>query len=858
MAAAAHLEQDAEELSLAQRWERWWKLDEDLAEGGEGPTRRIAEAREVLALLEATLDEVGERDGIQVHWLLMRQVVRMSLLDVELARAIEASDARGRLRRALRDASLAPFGGWLEGQAVNVLVADGRHAEATAWIEEALPLYADAPEAHAHILTLGADVWRTRGDHATALRLLKEADRELAGLATQEPRSAAWTARCRSLGVRVQVETQLGRLERALEISAEERALAGLAWTDHGGGQEPVPEEVDEARYRYLDILTGVGNYPAVLSTVDRFLGRGLPNEEHRRELEFFRAKALTGLELREPGRVPQARAILEGLLVDEGAWEDRANLMIWLARLDRVEGDLEAMAARVAELEQVLEGVPAGSGSGAVARLSAAARALKAAHARLAGAEPSALEWHLADLEASLDDVLLAWSAAPRLTGGVGFLHDIRKRDLLGELVEQALALGDPDRALEQLLRVQAQGGLARSLGVPVPSLEQLRSRLVEGGGVLLYLPTLEVTHLLVVDREGIEHHRLARARDLRESVRTARVELLGGRAAGPAMATLTNELLPLPVQQRMSSWSHAYLSGTEYLEEPPFALLPFDGSTLGRALGLASAPSLPLAVHLTSPAAEVPPPVTDGVFELFLGPPVAAGASDQYRDLPSLEFGESAWDELVAGLPSGSAVRTVGAEASKQALVAKDLGSARVLHLFCHGVHDVERDLPAGLALAGTGADDGLMWWSDIEALEVPELVVLAACGGARGPGRQGEDGAQHLGGAFLRAGAKAVLLSRGDLEASTTLEMMATFQAHLVRGRSPMEALRLARDEQARTRGARVESGELFLLGVAHRPLFSPAPDQGKGPAWPWLLGAGAVAGAVLAARRPRTTS
>ena len=93
--------------------------------------------------------------------------------------------------------------------------------------------------------------------------------------------------------------------------------------------------------------------------------------------------------------------------------------------------------------------------------------------------------------------------------------------------------------------------------------------------------------------------------------------------------------------------------------------------------------------------------------------------------------------------------------------------------------------------------GGTSGLTTCDDVERnLELSGLVVLSACGTALGPKRLGDDDLAHLGGAFLRAGAAAVVLSRSQVGYGPTLELMEGLHARLAAGDPPAEALRRAR--------------------------------------------------------------
>jgi hypothetical protein len=88
-----------------------------------------------------------------------------------------------------------------------------------------------------------------------------------------------------------------------------------------------------------------------------------------------------------------------------------------------------------------------------------------------------------------------------------------------------------------------------------------------------------------------------------------------------------------------------------------------------------------------------------------------------------------------------------------------------------------------------------------------------------------RRGDDGIHHLGGAFLRAGASAVILSFADLEYHSTLKLLASLHRNLAAGCSPARALRRARQEMAsqpRTDWPYLHS-LVQIRGPAQRSLF-----------------------------------
>ena len=187
-------------------------------------------------------------------------------------------------------------------------------------------------------------------------------------------------------------------------------------------------------------------------------------------------------------------------------------------------------------------------------------------------------------------------------------------------------------------------------------------------------------------------------------------------------------------------------------------------------------------------------------------------------------------------------------------------------MLHVLTHGVFDRGRERPSGLVLspdAGDAQASGLFWCAGAEALPAcSPLVVLTACGSAAGPERVGDAGASHFGGAFLRRGACAVVLSHDDLAHEATVALMETFHVELAGGASPAEALRAARAELATSSRWRdpFYRDLIHATGLAHVAPFAGA----RGPAdrasgerrgesarrTPWLILAAAASALVAA--------
>jgi hypothetical protein len=185
---------------------------------------------------------------------------------------------------------------------------------------------------------------------------------------------------------------------------------------------------------------------------------------------------------------------------------------------------------------------------------------------------------------------------------------------------------------------------------------------------------------------------------------------------------------------------------------------------------------------------------------------------------------------------------------EATEERLAAMSLEGVRVLVLFAHGatrrvdrtVEDGTEDSenlierPATLVLSPSDGHDGLLGPDEVEQIAWPGLVVLSACGAAVGPARYGDDGIQHLGGVFIRGGAKVVLLTRADLEVASTAALTAAFLENLVqRSLAPARALQEARRSVAATANWEhpFYHSMLQVVGDGHHPVFEGQPGAGN---------------------------
>ncbi len=666
----------------------------------------------------------------------------------------------------------------------------------------------------------------------------------------------------------------LGLLDlAAMDLDEEERRAADLGENAHA--------RATLVQHR-LEYLLAIDDHERVVEIADELLSDPL-HPDFVGQIGKLRAFALVETSRRDPEVRAKAVAVMEELLRIAEAGErgaptpqDELHLELFLAMLQLEAEDHGAAERWLARAGARIEDLRRDGEENVRTRLAVLHDSLRGYHRIRSGATGEAGERALEEMRAAFDRLLAEWRSVPPRPGGIGFLWFSHKQLILEYLLRATLLVEGPEegaaRALEDLLRAQAQGSLARRLGAPESArLSEVRRSLLDPGhGLLVYLPSPERGLVFAVDRERILVADLAPRVTLLEARRAFLAEVTRspadgapagmGNAASRDMAAL---LLPDPVRTAVREWEGITVVGLDLLGWIPFEALPFPGE---RPLGLERAvdalPSVPLGLHLVG---REEARAAAGEF-LFLGAPTPtpeARARYGIEDLSDRLRPEHL--ERMNRAAGRHVLRShVGREATARRLAGGALDDVAVLHLLTHGVFDPRgaephtlRERPAALVLTAASAeDDGLLRCEDVEALEhMPPLVVLSACGAARGQVRQGEDGANHLGGAFLGAGAATVLLSGADLDFDATLELVTRFTEHLVGGNAPpARALQLARRDlvEAHPEWAHpYYHGLMQVVGLGRQPLrLSPAPAPAES-GWKTPLAAGVVLGVLVLA-------
>ncbi len=790
-------------------------------------------------------------------------VTRLAAANVERLFALETDERMSDAARRAKEPEL-----YLKAA---IVVADRLRdrndvAAATARLERASAEGSLSTLVFPMLLVKRAELCWHAGAYDEALALLVEAEERVAAV---EPlvRNDAVKARflrqteCLRVGVRGQVFLSQGKPDRAGRDvrDALEAAAALRDGTVYFG-----------AVVRQINYDLAVENAEGALARADAALASvGESRESTRAQLLVRRGQAFTELSRDDRSVLFAARdALREALASPAITASESTRAALALVDVEIRAGELEAAAARLAAIDR---GTAAGlHATGQGLRLQLLRASLAAALALARGDDRDRLARSREELQAVYDDWLDEARAGPRDEDGKSFLFFGAPRRLLSELIRITIALDGEGagvvRAFELLLRAQELGTVTFARGGRVGSVTNARERLADGEGILVFLPAPDRSHLFVLDARSLTHHEIAA--DMR--IFEARKEFIGLVARRPPLdatlrerrdlglasagARLRDLLLPRDVRRTVRSWTKLTIVGIDLLGTIPFEALPDeDGRALGLGIALRYLPSIPLDHRLTAAVGRAG--ATDFDVFLFAAPRHSEEVATRWPRLEPLEFGREQRWRLTRAYDLDRIAEAIGPEATGGVL-SRDAGRADVVQIWTHGLYLDELTRPAALVV---GVDElfprGILTCSDAERLGVGRLVVLSACGAARGPVRRGGDGVSNLGGAFLVGGASTVVLPSCDVDEAATLALMERFHVHLRDGGPPSAALAAAR--RALARDPRFDDPYYYALvhvvGAGHDAVFLPA--RGRGPRTLIVAAMLLVAAAAAAARANR---
>lgn len=424
---------------------------------------------------------------------------------------------------------------------------------------------------------------------------------------------------------------------------------------------------------------------------------------------------------------------------------------------------------------------------------------------------------------------LLEQWASTPQRPGGVGFLHLAWRAQIVSDVLDAELSDPAADgaaRAFARLLEAQALGTEAREHATG-PTLAAVKDALiVPGRGIIVLFPARDRTHLFLLDDQGVAHEAIEVGRDeLRDSAGAITGALFrpDGEVKLDELRALQERLLPAEARARLARWKECITVGFDVLRDLPFGILPGEGGKpYGQRIALVTLPSLAKGIELARRevgAADDSP--SKGVVLVVAGDP-------EDESLDPIPFGADERKRLLAPFREGRTTVLEGKEATLEHFRASGhlFAGARVLHLFAHGVVLPGEEFSAALALnRAEEPGESVLRAADVAALRFGGLVILSACGSGRGPLRMGDDRLVNLGGAFLGAGARCVVLSRFPVEYRTTLALMEHFHAHLVAGKSPAVALRAAREAVGSEDAlAAFQCASFEVIGLGFEPVLA----------------------------------
>ena len=229
------------------------------------------------------------------------------------------------------------------------------------------------------------------------------------------------------------------------------------------------------------------------------------------------------------------------------------------------------------------------------------------------------------------------------------------------------------------------------------------------------------------------------------------------------------------------------------------PFELLPYASGKLTDLTTVSYAPSVSVLGDLTRRAASPRDSRPDEEYtRAFLGIGLTdTGLAGELAPLP----GGREVNEIAADYGPGARVVS-GAEATKD-LILSETGGYRVVHFATHGVIDDAEPLYSGLRVAagqdgetdGPGGDNVLHVYEMFGLALSGAVVVCSACETARGKLQAGE-GLVGMSRALFYAGAIALVVALWPVPDGPTRRLMRVFHRYLRDGRTPAEALSLAK--------------------------------------------------------------
>ncbi len=707
---------------------------------GEYP-EALAQARRALEMREA----LGDRYGVGKSLDTVGNIYRAQ---GDYARALDCFHRALRLRAAVRDRH-----GVVETAHNLGLVysAQGDHAHAIDAYKRGLRLNAglgDASFQAEALLNIGAAAWRL-GQRARAEANLR------ASLAIAEQQDLGFLKGEILQGL-AEVALQGGRTRQA-------RALLERAQTERERTRDQAGLSAVFASLGSLAIVEGKPQQAAELAGRAADIARTYEQPERLLEAETVR-----GIALRREGRLAEAqRALADAITVVEGL---RLNVGGGAAGRERF---LEERLSPYDEL--VALAVARGSAAEALETAERSKARELSELMRRGRPNPSKAMTSGERTEArrlrgnllSLNERLQAerGNAAPDQARIASLEAELRVRRAEHEAFQDALVATHPELRRE------------RGEETPFTLVDAPAVLLDDGTAVLEYVVTEEATFVFVLSREHGQPSVASYTVPRGAAALAALVDRFRERIAARTLAFAEDgrrlyDVLLAPARDRLAGKTRVVVVPDGPLWSLPFqALVDASGRYLIESAAVTYAPSLTvLRETARRPPAGDPPAL------------LAMGKADSASPLPEAERQV----RLIAALyGAGRATVYLGAEAREDRFKA-EASHYSVVHLASHGVLDPVSPLYSHVVLspgAGASREDGLLEAWELLDMELhADVVVLSACETGRGRIARGE-GVVGMMWAFFVAGARSLVVSQWNVEATSTTDLMTGLHRGLV---------------------------------------------------------------------------
>jgi CHAT domain-containing protein/tetratricopeptide (TPR) repeat protein len=667
------------------------------------------------------------------------------------------------------------------------------------------------------LLCMRADCLRLKGNFKRALVDLRSAE--------EGSQAAGLWEQLQVAGVRIGVETDLGRLDRAdAALSVASRIVDEL-----GTHSSPLIQN-RLWRMRTAHLLSVGREHEALRTARGRI-------EQHGEVL----AKTTPGLRALDTLRYQAFRAAKacnwDSLLPEEQAYAsiEAADYLRQHSYLDQfrksaVAIDRIALLHARGRTDEALEslraldwGRVANYSSPDTATSESPLLALRLAALRFQVTkdlgETRDLEAASTNLHRAYELLLEIWRSVALDSSGIGFLEFFERRRALHVVLESVLGPEDgaESRALSFVLAADSCSTIARRLGEDATTVDQVVELVSAADATLVYLvPTPEVTHRFIVTARGVVHQRLEGEAEFSENFRPVLRELRrrpSQNSAWPSMAIqpqlqwLSERLVPKTPTGKI------FYAGLGAFGFAPIEVLPnSSGQPIGLSHVIARVPSVTAlarwrAIDLARPAAE-----TDSMSVFAVSGSGVDPASG--KPMAPIPFGLPEYTALRSAVPGTMVSYNSGPGETAQEFLHAVKSGPDLFVAMTHGTPRSTSTESPGLLVRddatvdGNGAPELAVLTAEslarslrISTSDLPAVAVLAACGAGAGPRRLGDSGAGDFSGSLLAAGIPAVLVASEEVEVKAAIAYIQAFSGALIRDRlSVGEATLLSRQTVA----------------------------------------------------------